>query len=111
MPIAKFKFVQQALIRFEKIYGSEGVKVFSVANGYISRELTDGMVAGVLQRAVIDKKILWIVPIILSKKACGDGELGVILIDNQILLILGTTDRSENFQKVEMLVNEQARVA
>ena len=111
MPIDKFKLTQQALIRFEKLYGSEGVKVFSVANGYISRELTDGMVAGVPQRAVIEKKKLWVVPIILTKKAGGYGELGVILIDDQTHSILGTTDRTEIFQKAEMLVNEKAKAA
>lgn len=108
MPIDKFKLAQQALIRFEKLYGSDCTKVFSIANGYITRELTDGMVAGAPQRAVIDNKMLWVVPIILTKKAGGYGELGVILIDDQIYSILGTTDRSEIFQKAEMLVNEKS---
>ena len=97
------------MIHFEKLYGSEGVKVFSIANGYISRDLTDGMVAGVPQRAVIDKKKLWVVPIILTKKAGGYAELGVILIDDQNHSILGATDRAEILQKAEMFVNEKAK--
>jgi len=48
MSIDKFKIAQNALNRFEKLYGIEVLKVFSAANGYISRDLTDGMVAGVL---------------------------------------------------------------
>jgi hypothetical protein len=111
MPIDKFKLAQQALICFEKLYGSKVLTVFSVANGYISRELTDGMVAGVPQRAALDEKKLWVVPIILTRKAGGYGELGVILIDDQTHSILGTTDKSEIFQKAEMLVNEKAKVA
>ena len=111
MSIDKFKMAQNALNRFEKLYCSEGLKVFSAANGYNSRELTDGMVAGVPQRAVLDQKKLWVVPIILTKKAGGYGELGVILIKDHTLSILGSTDRSEIFQKAEMLVDEKANAA
>ena len=83
MPTNKFKIAQEALSRFEKLYGAEVLKVFSVANGYIASELADGMVAGVPQRAVLDKQKLWAVPIILTKKAGGYGELGVIFIEDQ----------------------------
>ena len=47
MSIDKFKMAEKALNRFEKLYGTEIIKIFSIANGYISRELTDGTVAGV----------------------------------------------------------------
>ncbi len=58
MPSDKFKSAEKALKRFEKLYGPEVLEIFSVANGYISRELTDGMVAGVPHRAVLDEKYL-----------------------------------------------------
>lgn len=111
MSIDKFKMAQKALNRFEKLYGEQVIKVFSVANGYISRELTDGMVAGVPQRAVLDQKKLWVVPIILTKKAGGYGEIGAILIDDQTHSILGSTDKSEIIQKAEMILDEKAKAA
>jgi hypothetical protein len=111
MSIDKFKMVQKALNRFEKLYGEQVMKIFSVANGFISRELTDGMVAGVPQRAVLDQKKLWIVPIILTKKAGGYGEIGAIIIDDQTHSILGSSDKSEIMQKAEMFVDEKAKAA
>ena len=42
------------------------------------------MVAGVPQRTALDVKKLWVVPIVLSKKAGGYGEIGTILIDDRI---------------------------
>jgi len=111
MSIDKFKMAQQALNRFEKLYGEQVLKIFSVANGFISRELTDGMVAGVPQRAVLDQKKLWIVPIILTKKAGGYGEIGAIIIDDQTHSILGSSDKSEIMQKAEMLLDEKAKAA
>jgi len=111
MSIDKFQIAKNALNRFEKLYGAEVLKVYSAANGYISRELTDGMVAGVPQRAVLEQKKLWVVPIILTNKAGGYGELGVIFIEDQTLSILGSTDRSEVFKKAEMLVDEKAKAA
>ena len=110
MSIDKFKMAEKALNRFEKLYGTEVIKVFSIANGYISRELTDGMVAGVPQRAVLDQKKLWVVPIVLTKKAGGYGEIGAILIDDQTHSILGTTAKSEILQKAEVLLDENAKV-
>ncbi|MCU0645512.1 MAG: hypothetical protein MUC94_14805 [bacterium] len=111
MSIDKFALAQKALNRFEKLYGEQVIKVFAVANGYISRELTDGMVAGVPQRAILDKKKLWVVPIILTKKAGGYSEIGAILIDDQTHSILGSTDKSEIIQKAEMILDEKAKAA
>ena len=59
----KFKAAEKALKQYEKLYGAEFLKIFSVANGYISKELTDGMVAGVPQRAALEQKKLWVVPL------------------------------------------------
>jgi len=110
MSIDKFQMAEKALKRFESFYGEEVIKVFSAANGYISRELTDGMVAGVPQRAVLDQKRLWVVPIVLTKKAGGYGEIGTILIDDKTHSILGTTAKSEVLQKAEILFDEDAKV-
>jgi len=71
MPVDKYKMTKRALIRFEKMYGPIVKKVFATANGFISRELTDGMVAGVPQQAILDHKKIGVVPIILTKKAGG----------------------------------------
>lgn len=90
MPIDKYKMAEKALMLFERLYGPKVQKVFAVANGYISRELTDGMVAGVPQQAVLEQKKIWVVPIVLTKKAGGYGEIGAILIDEQTYAILGT---------------------
>jgi hypothetical protein len=111
MKVDKFKAAENALKKFERRFGPKVVQVFAAANGYISRELTDGMVAGVPQRAVLDKKILWIVPIILTKKTGVYGEVGVIIIDDQSHSILGTTARSEVLQKAEVLIGEEAEAA
>ncbi len=111
MPIDKFKAAERALRRFGTIYGAEAVKVFSVANGYISRELTDGMVAGVPQRTTLDGKKIWAVPIILSKKTGVYGEIGAILIDDQTHSILGMSAKSEVLQKAEVLLGEEAQAA
>lgn len=108
MSLDKFKAAEKALKRFEKLYGSEFLKIFSVANRYISRELTDGMVAGVPQRAVLDGKYLWVVPIMLAKKAGVYGEIGAILIDDKTHSILGTTAKTEILQKAEVLLDEEA---
>ena len=108
MSIDKFKMTEKALSRFEKLYGSEVMKVFSIANGYISQELTDGMVAGVPQRAVLDQKKLWVVPIVLTRKAGGYGEIGAILIDDQTHSILGTTAKADIMQQAEVLFDENA---
>ncbi len=97
MSLDKFKAASKAIVRFEKLYGSDILEIFSVANGYISRELTDGMVAGVPQRVALDEKILWVVPIILAKKAGIYGENGAILTDNKTHSILGTTAKPEIF--------------
>jgi hypothetical protein len=110
MSIDKFKMAEKALNRFEKLYGAEFMKVFSIANGYISRELTDGMVAGVPQRAVLDQRELWVVPIVLTKKAGGYGEIGTILIDGLTHSILGTTTKSEVLHQAEILFDENAEV-
>lgn len=107
MPLDKFKAAEKALKRFEKLYGSEVLEIFSVANGYISRELTDGMVAGVPQRAVLDEKYIWVVPIILAKKGGVYGEIGAILIDDKTHSILGTTAKPEILQKAEVLLDEE----
>lgn len=111
MSIDKFKMAEKALNRFEKLYGSEGIKIFSIANGYISRELTDGMIAGVPQRAILDQKKLWVVPILLTQKAGGYGEIGAILIDDQTHTILGTTARSEILKQAEVLLDENAQIS
>ena len=111
MRIDKFKAAERALKRFEKLYGPEVLKVFSVANGYISRELTDGMVAGVPQRATLDGKKLWVVPVVLSKKVGVYREIGAILIDEKTHSILGTTARSEVLQRAEVLLNEETKAA
>lgn len=111
MSTDKFEAAKKALERFEKLYGQEVRTVFSVANGYISRELTDGMVAGVPQRAVLDKKSLWVVPIILAKKVGVYGEIGAILIEDKTHSILGSTTKSEILQKAEVLLGEEAQAA
>jgi len=111
MRIDKFKAAERALKRFETLYGPEALKVFSVANGYISRELTDGMVAGVPQRTTLNGKNLWAVPIVLSKKAGVYGEIGAILIDDQTHSILGMTAKAEVLQKAEVLLGEEAQAA
>lgn len=98
----KFEAAENALRRFEKLYGAEFMKIFSVANGYISKELTDSMVAGVPQRAVLEQKRLWVVPIILTKKTGVYGEIGTILIDEKTRSILGMTTKSEILQKAEV---------
>lgn len=108
MSLDKFKAAEQALKRFERLYGTEVLKVFSVANGYISRELTDGMVAGVPQRAALDNRYLWVVPIILARKVGVYGEIGAILIDDKTHSILGTTAKPEILQKAEVLLDEEA---
>ena len=104
MSIDKYKMAERALMRFEKLYGPKVLKVFSSANGYISRELTDGMVAGVPQRAVLDQKNLWVVPIVMTKKAGGYCEIGTILIDDESHSILGATATSEVIQKAEVFL-------
>ena len=111
MATDKFEAADRALKRFEKLYGSEVIKVFSIANGYISRELTDGMIAGVPQRTILDKKNLWVVPIILSKKTGVYGEIGALLIEETTHSILGTTAKSEILQKAEALLSEKAKAA
>ena len=111
MSIDKFKAAERALKRFEKLYGPEILKVFSVANGYISRELTDGMVAGVPQRTVLEQKKLWVVPIVLARKAGVYGEIGAILIDDKTHFILGSSDKSEVLQKAEVLLCEETKAA
>ena len=109
MSIDKFAATEKALKRFELLYGAEYSKIFSVANGYISRELTDGMVAGVPQRAILDEKYLWVVPIMLAKKVGVYGEIGAILIDDKTYSILGTTAKPEVMQKAEVLLDEEAQ--
>lgn len=111
MNIDKFNAAERALKRFEKLYGPEVIEVFSIANGYISKKLTDGMVAGVPQSAILDKKKLWVVPIILAKKTGVYGEIGAILIDDMSHSILGTTTKSEILQKAEVLLGEEAKAA
>ncbi len=111
MPIDKFKAAERALKRFEILYGPEILKVLAVANGYISRELTDGMVAGVPQKAALDGKKLWVVPIVLTKKSGIYGEIGAILIDDVTHAILGTTAKSEILQKAEVLLGGGGNVA
>lgn len=108
MSLDKFKAAEKALKRFEKLYGSDVLRIFSIANGYISQELTDGMVAGVPQRTILDQKYLWAVPIILAKKVGVYGEIGVILIDDRTHSILGTTAKPEILQKAEVLLDEEA---
>lgn len=109
MSIDKFKSAENALKQFEKLYGYVVRKVFSIANGYISRELTDGMIAGVPQRAVLDSKTIWVVPIVLTRKAGGYGEIGAIIIDDQTYSILGSTDKTEVFQKAEALFHDKVK--
>ena len=83
MRIAKLKAEDRALERFEKLYGTEALKVFSTANEYIANELTDGMVAGVPQRAVLEGKQLRVVPIVLAQKAGIYCEISAILKKKQ----------------------------
>ncbi len=110
MTIDKFQAAENALQNFEKLFGEEVLEVFSVANGYISRELTDGMVAGVPQRTALDKRNIWVVPIKLAKKLGVYGEVGALVIEEKTHTILGTTTKSEIFQKAEVLLNEETKV-
>ena len=111
MRIDKFKAADRALERFQKLYGTEVLKVFSTANGYIANELTDGMIAGVPQRAVLEGKQLWVVPIVLAPKAGVYGEIGAILMEDKTHSILGVTAKSEVLQKAEVLLGEEAKAA
>jgi hypothetical protein len=111
MAIDKYQIAEKMLIRYEKLYGPGFKKVFSVANGFISKELTDGMVAGIPQRTLLKQKKLWVVPIVLTKKAGGYGEIGAILIDDQSHTILGASAKEEIMQKAEILFDEKTKVA
>ena len=62
------------------------------------------MIAGVPQRTIFGKN-LWVVPIILSKKDGVYGEIGALLIDETTHSILGTTAKSEIFQKAEAFLS------
>jgi len=111
MSIDKYQLAEKALLRFEKIYGPDVMKVFSVANGNISKELTDGMVAGVPQKTTLQKKDIWVVPIVLTKKAGGYGEIGAILIDDINHCIMGATKKSEVFKRAEIYFDEKTKAA
>ncbi|MBC8181705.1 hypothetical protein H8E88_11345 [candidate division KSB1 bacterium] len=111
MSIDKYQLAEKTLVRYEKLYGPNFRKVFSVANGYISRELTDGMVAGIPQKTLLKQKELWVVPIVLTKKAGGYGEIGAILIDDLSHAIVGASAKEEVLQKAELLFNEKAKAA
>lgn len=107
----KFSATERALNAFEKLYGDEVRQVFRIANGHISRELTDGMIAGVPQKVLLEGKKIRVVPIILTPKAGGYGEIGSIIIDAIALNILGSTTRVEVLQNAEALFNAKAKAA
>ena len=109
MTIDKFQSAQIALERFEKLYGHEVLEVFSIANGFISRNLTDGMVAGVPQQVILEGKRIWVVPVIISKKTEMYGEIGAILIEDQTHKIVGTTDTSDILHQAEVLLCEETQ--
>lgn len=107
----KFKKAAATLLKYEKFYGPRLMEIFSIANGYIARELTDGMVAGVPQRTVMGPDQLWVVPIILTQKAGGYGEIGALIIDELTGKVKGITEKNEIFQKAELLHAEKAQAA
>ncbi|MBN2088994.1 hypothetical protein JW964_05250 [candidate division KSB1 bacterium] len=107
----KFKKAAVTLHKYEKFYGPRLIEIFSIANGYIARELTDGMVAGVPQRTLMGQEQLWVVPIILTQKAGGYGEIGALIIDELTGKIRGITEKNEIFQKAELLHAEKAQAA
>lgn len=104
MSLKKYKTTERALTAFERLYGTDVRKAFAIANGYISRELTDGMLAGISQKAILEDKTLWVVPIVLTPKAGGYAEIGAIIIDAQTHSILGSTAKSEVIQNAERFV-------
>ncbi|MCI0511715.1 hypothetical protein L0128_00705 [candidate division KSB1 bacterium] len=107
----KYEKAIHALSQYEKLYGPRLLEIFSVANSYIASELIDGMVAGLPQRALMGVEKLWIVPIILTPKAGGYGEIGAMIIDEKTSVIVGITEKNELFQKAELLHAEKAQAA
>jgi hypothetical protein len=100
----------EMLKKHERLHGKKCLRALSIANGYIARNLTDGMAAGLPQKAIIHDDKVWVVPIRLSRKTGASGEVGVILIDDTSMNVIGATTTADVLKQCEALLHEGVEV-
>ena len=100
---AKYQRALDLLNSFKTRYGEKIVKIIAIANHYIFMNLTDAMVAGLPQPAILDGKKIWSIPILLSSRVGISTEIGVIFIEDETQEIIGATENSVVMQNAESL--------
>ena len=108
---SKYQLALDRLNSLKKLYGEHIVKIIAKTNHRIFINLTDAMVAGVPQPAMINEKKIWSVPIVLTSRGTAPTEIGVIFVDDETQEVIGATDTSTVMQDAEALIYETVEVA